>query len=269
MFISTAATASARSANEQIAADLVTAITDDAKTVWQIAHDAGMVYNDLLQFLGTTTESEPYTQAQKSCSLDFAAMVVRGLTDPTPFTIGLGFEMSPTSSSLTAGTHGVAYAGVTFSLVNGTSPVTFAVTSGTLPAGLSLNPTTGALAGTPTAAATSNFTIEGTDHQGVKASRAYSIVVANPVVAMSPVAGALAGGTHAVVYSPVTVSLTNGIAPITYAVTAGSLPVGLTLHSGTGVIDGTPTTAATYNFTITGTDSIADSASAAYSIIVA
>lgn len=269
MFTNTASTAAARSAYEQVSASLVTAIQDDAKTVWQIAHDAGIVYGDLLQFLGTTTETEPYTQAQKSCSLEFAAAVARGLTDPTPFTIALGFEMSPTSASLTGGTHGVAYAGVTFALTNGIDPRSYAVVAGTLPPGLTLNASTGALSGTPTAAASYAFTIEGTDRSGVKSRRAYTLVTVNPVVSMSPSAGALAGGTHAVAYTPVTFTLTNGVAPITYAVTSGSLPTGMTLHSATGVLDGTPTTAATYNFTITGTDSIADSASAAYSIIVA
>lgn len=179
MFTTVDATAAARSAHEQIATSLVAAISADAKTVWTIAKDAGIVYNDLLQFLGTTTETEPYTQAQKSCTLEFAAMVSRGLTDPTPFTINLGFEMAPTSASLTAGTHAVSYAGaVTFALTNGIDPRTYAVVSGTLPPGMAINATTGAFTGTPTTAATYNFTVEGTDRNNVKARRAYSIVIA-------------------------------------------------------------------------------------------
>jgi hypothetical protein len=60
-------------------------------------------------------------------------------------------------------------------------------------------------------------------------------------------------------------NLSNGIAGITYSqsltqsncssaswgITTGSLPSGLTLHAGTGVIDGTPTTSGTYSFTVT------------------
>lgn len=41
---------------------------------------------------------------------------------------------------------------------------------------------------------------------------------------------------------------------VTYAVTAGSLPSGLSLNSSTGAVTGTPTTAGTYIFSITGTD---------------
>ena len=42
--------------------------------------------------------------------------------------------------------------------------------------------------------------------------------------------------------------------PTQWSVTSGSLPAGLTLNSGTGVISGTPTAAGTYNFTVTATN---------------
>lgn len=181
MFTTIEATAASRSVGEQIAASLLAAIVADSKTLYQIAKDAGIVYGDLLQFLGTNgnTPASPYTQAQKTCTLQFAAQVAKGLTDTTPFVINLGFELAPTSSSLTGGTHAVVYAGsVTFAVTNGATPITYAVVAGTLPAGMSLNASTGAFTGTPTTAATYNFTIEGTDHNNVKARRAYSIVIA-------------------------------------------------------------------------------------------
>jgi PKD repeat protein len=52
-----------------------------------------------------------------------------------------------------------------------------------------------------------------------------------------------------------TVASIGGTAPLTWTVTAGALPDGLGLNAGTGEISGVPTTAATYNFTITATDS--------------
>ncbi|HET7437111.1 MAG TPA: ice-binding family protein [Thermoanaerobaculia bacterium] len=56
-------------------------------------------------------------------------------------------------------------------------PFTFTVTSGTLPAGLTLNPASGAITGTPTANATSNFTITATSAGTCSGSRAYQIII--------------------------------------------------------------------------------------------
>ncbi|TSC89904.1 MAG: hemagglutinin-related protein [Parcubacteria group bacterium Gr01-1014_3] len=77
----------------------------------------------------------------------------------------------------------------------------------------------------------------------------------------------LADGTANTAYSQ-TVTATGGSGSYTYAVTAGSLPTGLTLASN-GTITGTPTTAATYAFTITATDVSGCTASRAYSVTIA
>ena len=58
------------------------------------------------------------------------------------------------TSSLPTGQTGVAYSAV-LSATGGTPPYTWSLTSGTLPAGLMLNASTGALTGTPTQAVTS------------------------------------------------------------------------------------------------------------------
>jgi hypothetical protein len=57
---------------------------------------------------------------------------------------------------------GVAY-NSSIAVTGGTGPYTFTVSTGTLPAGLTLNSTTGAITGTPTAAGTSGFTIKVVD----------------------------------------------------------------------------------------------------------
>ncbi|MBP8273583.1 MAG: DUF3494 domain-containing protein, partial [Acidobacteria bacterium] len=59
----------------------------------------------------------------------------------------------------------------------GTAPYTFAVTTGTLPAGLTLS-AAGVLSGTPTTAGTSTVTITGTDANGCPASIVYTLVIA-------------------------------------------------------------------------------------------
>jgi hypothetical protein len=86
---------------------------------------------------------------------------------------------APVAAVLQGGTIGVAYS-ETMSAVFGTSPYTFAVTSGSLPAGLSLNSTTGVISGTPTTAGTSTFTIKCTDATGSNSSFTFQITIAAP-----------------------------------------------------------------------------------------
>ncbi len=157
----------------------------------------------------------------------------------------------------------------TLSGSGGTAPYTFAITAGSLPAGLSLN-STGALAGTPTAGGTFNFTVTATDANTFTGSRAYSLVVALPVIVIAPTT--LPDGTVAAAYSQ-SVSASGGIAPYTYAITAGALPTGLTL-GGTGGITGTPTAGGTFNFTVTATSNSTGTGaphtgSRAYALVIA
>ena len=58
----------------------------------------------------------------------------------------------------------------TLTAAGGTTPYTWSVSAGTLPAGITLGASTGVLAGTPTAAGTSNFTIKVTDAAGQTAT---------------------------------------------------------------------------------------------------
>jgi hypothetical protein len=64
-----------------------------------------------------------------------------------------------------------------------------------------------------------------------------------------------------------TITTTGGTAPIALSLTSGNLPPGLTFTS--GVISGTPTTAGTYNFTLTATDANSEVGNQALSITVA
>lgn len=155
-------------------------------------------------------------------------------------------------STLTAATAGVAYS-QTVTASGGATPYTYAVTSGALPAGLSLNGTTGVISGTPTAGGTFNPTITATDANGFTGTRAYSLSVNAATISLSP--ATLANATIGTAYNQA-VTASGGIPAYTYAVTAGALPAGLTLTS-TGVLSGTPTAGGTFNFTITGTDSSA------------
>lgn len=168
-------------------------------------------------------------------------------------------------SVLPAGTSGAAFAtGVSAS--GGAGPYAYQVSSGALPAGVSLNAATGAIAGTPTAIGTFNFTITATDANGCPGSRAYAIVIAAPacpVISLNPLA--LPSAVVGTAYSQLLTS-SGGVAPYTYT-RAGTLPPGLVLGAG-GSLTGTPTTAGLYSFTVTSVDAHGCPGSQAYTVAV-
>ncbi len=172
-------------------------------------------------------------------------------------------QITVAPSSLPSGTIGTAYS-QTISASGGTSPYSYSVTAGALPAGLALVGSTGVISGTPIVSGTSNFTITATDANTCTASQAYSIVINCATITLSPTT--LPSGTTNVAYSQ-TITATGGTAPYTFAVTSGILPTGLTLSTG-GVLSGTPTVAGTSSITITATDANACTGSRAYTLTI-
>lgn len=76
-------------------------------------------------------------------------------------------------AALPAAQKGVAYS-QTLTASGGTGPYTYAVTAGSLPPGLTLDPNTGVLSGTPTANGSYSFTVTATDANGCTGSQAYA-----------------------------------------------------------------------------------------------
>ncbi|RYF46117.1 MAG: cadherin-like beta sandwich domain-containing protein, partial [Comamonadaceae bacterium] len=177
------------------------------------------------------------------------------------------FTLSP--GALPGATVGVGYSQA-MTAGGGTAPYTYSVLAGALPAGLSLS-TAGVISGTPTTAGTFNFTVIARDSTtgpgapyGVASS--ISLTVGAPVVAVSP--ATLPDGTVGTAYNQ-TVTASGGATPYTYAVTAGALPGGLGLDTGSGVVSGTPTATGTFSFTISATDANALIGTRAYAINIA
>ncbi len=162
--------------------------------------------------------------------------------------------LSVVTSSLPTGVAQSVYAGATLQGAGGVSPYTWSVTTGSLPAGLSLNGSTGAISGTPTTAGITTFTVTITDSETPTpqtATKQLSITV-NPKLAVTT--SSLTGGIVGAAYNQ-TLAGTGGLTPYTWSISSGSLPGGLSLNSSTGAITGTPTTAGTFNFTAKVTDS--------------
>lgn len=214
------------------------------------APTASGTFNFTISATDSSTGTGPYTSST-TCTLTIGAPTI---------------VLSPTT--LPATTVGIAY-NQSVSASGGTTPYTYAITAGALPAGLTLSSSTGAITGTPTAGGTSNFTVTATDANSFTAAQAYTFTTGQPTITLAP--ATLPGAAIGAAYSG-TITASGGTAPYTYAVSAGALPAGMTLSS-TGVISGTPTAAGTFNFTVTATDASIGTgapytASLAYSIIV-
>src|SRR4030095_4767204 len=203
------------------------------------------------------------TSAAVTFNFTITATDSLGATGNRAYSIVVNAPISVTPASLPNTTQGVAYSqAVTGS--GGTGALTYSVSAGALPSGVSSNASSGALTGTPSAAGTFNFTITPTDTVGASGSQSYSVTINAPLT-VNP--ASLAGGTVSTAYSQ-TVSATGGTGASTFAVTSGSLPTGLSLNVSSGEITGTPTSAATFNFTITATDTVGATGSRAYSVTV-
>lgn len=86
------------------------------------------------------------------------------------------FVKSTTASPLPTGTVGIGYT-QDLAAKGGTGQYTWAVTSGALPGGLSLNSSSGQISGQPTAAGPFQFTITATDSDHLPASKAFSMTI--------------------------------------------------------------------------------------------
>ncbi|HSB12294.1 MAG TPA: putative Ig domain-containing protein, partial [Blastocatellia bacterium] len=148
----------------------------------------------------------------------------------------------------------------------GIPPYSWQQVAGALPAGINLNPNTGALVGTPSATGSFSVTIQVTDSRSQIAQKTLTITVTEPPFGITT--STLSPATKGVSFSQ-QLSAAGGKPPYTWTVTAGALPGGLTLASSTGIISGTPAASGTFSFTVTATDAQSTSAGKALSIVVA
>ena len=160
------------------------------------------------------------------------------------------------SSPLPNGVQGAAYSyAFGTSVSNGVPPYTYLVTAGALPAGLSLNSTTGQLSGTIPATAPAgpyNFSVTVTDSDEVRQSvtRALVLSVRTPLVINTT---SLPDGVQNQNYSA-TITASGGDQPSRFSFAGGTLPNGVTLGSN-GTLSGTPTNTGTFTFNVLATDS--------------
>ena len=166
-----------------------------------------------------------------------------------------------------AGQVGVSYSNQ-LTVTNGTSPFSWSVSAGTLPAGLTLS-SSGLLSGTPTTVGSSTFTVQVVDGSGQSATQSVTLVVTDvPAVPAAPTA--TAGITSATVSWVAPAN--NGSAITGYTVTpykagVAQTPVSYDATATTRTLTGL-TAGSSYTFTVAATNATGTSAPSAQSTAV-
>lgn len=131
---------------------------------------------------------------------------------------------------------------------------TYALHSGSLPTGVTVNSSTGAISGTPTTYGTYTFVVRATnaDASSTIYTNTLTLTVQDVALSWSDQVLASSLAIEGQSYSD-GVSVSAG--PTTaYSIASGALPTGLSLNTSTGAITGTPTTAGSYSFVVRATN---------------
>lgn len=183
--------------------------------------------------------------------------------NPVPSSIN---KLQIQTETLPSGTINASY-NASLTATGGVPPYTWHAVGGQLPAGLTLNATTGGIGGTPVQAGSFSFAAQVQDSHSDAASHAVgvSIGAGNSPLQLTttylPV-GSINGNYNA------SLTATGGAPPYSWSKMAGQLPPGVTLSAATGTIAGTPSQAGTFSFTAQVTDSKAANASGGLSLNV-
>ncbi|WP_260736837.1 Ig domain-containing protein [Tunturiibacter lichenicola] len=180
--------------------------------------------------------------------------------------------LSITSTSLPSGTAGTAYT-KTLTATGGTTPYTWSISSGKLPAGLTLAAATGIISGKPTSGGSFPITTTVKDSSSPTLTKSAAVVLSVTSTGAAPLtinSATLPSATEGTAYSA-PLSATGGTPSYIWSISSGKLPAGLTLAATSGTISGKPTATGTSSFTATVTDNgdPTQAKSAATSITVA
>ena len=205
-----------------------------------------------ISLTGATISGMPGTQGVYKFTIRAENITGPDYADTRQFTISIGAVGAPviTTNPALYATRGEPYS-LTLE-ATGDQPIGWSLTGGsTLPGGLSLDDD--AISGAPAVAGVYSFTIIAANAAGSD-SRTFTMTIADPPVITTTL---LPVGTTGTSYSSTLTA--TGDTPISWQVMSltgaeTGLPPGLSLNTITGEINGSPTTAGTYTFSISATN---------------
>jgi streptogramin lyase len=142
---------------------------------------------------------------------------------------------------------------------SGTPPYTYSASG--LPAGLTINPSSGIISGVAAATGQAAVTVVVSDNNNLTATQTINFSVVNAQLSLFC---AFPPSANVGTAFAATCTATGGVGPYTFSVVSGTLPPGLTLNPATGAISGAPTGISTGPFSIQASDSESPAASARY-----
>lgn len=245
----------------------ITATTSSAQGVTWALSGAGALSNNTAT---TVTYTAPATG---STTVTVTATLVSSASTTKSIAIAVDAPPSITTTSLPDAVVGTAYSGGQIAATGGAPALTYSVSAGSLPAGLSLNASSGAITGTPAGPASTtpvNFTVRVTDSSTVapqSASQALSITVSQAPAITS------ANKASFVVSTSGSFSVSATGTPTPSITESGALPSGVTFTdngNGTGTLSGTPAagTAANYAITFTASNGVGTAATQSFTLTV-
>jgi large repetitive protein len=151
------------------------------------------------------------------------------------------------------GSPGVSYS-FAITVAGGNAPYTWALTTGNLPPGLTLNTQTGIISGTPTTGGTYPISVAVTDTASESSTPQRVTYTCSIVISSLTITATCPAALQLGVPFSLTITTTGGLPPLLWTLTSGTLPPGLTLNSATGLISGMPTVPGSYPITVTVSD---------------
>jgi sugar lactone lactonase YvrE len=191
----------------------------------------------------TATDATSSQTANATLSITIVAATAALQISPSALVVGAGVNQTVSGS---------------FTASGGKSPYSFAVTSGSLPTGVTLS-SAGALSGSASSPGNKTVTVTLTDAEPATTTASLTVNVLGLTTA-SP----LPAGAATLLYQ-VTFSAAGGTPSYTFS--SSGLPSGFSI-SGSGVLTGTPSAAGTLSFPITVTDKAGLSSTSTYSLTV-
>ncbi|GAM07794.1 thermophilic serine proteinase [Geobacter sp. OR-1] len=145
----------------------------------------------------------------------------------------------------------------------GTLPYTWAISNGALPAGLSLEPSSGMITGTPQESGSTTLTVSALDAEGNNVAKVITLVVDDLLLSGTTLPTGTTGVTYAFDLKA------SGLAtPFSWGITNGALPAGIDLDPVSGRIQGIPGSAGDYAFSVQVTDQAGRSRAAGFSLTI-